>query len=184
MTKSILSTFTILGISATAAFAGPMSSGKGGATPALNVPAVCDCFEANSLSFSTYAGGMISNGGAGNGGESLDDAFAAGIALDYFFTQNVGLEADATFITTSSEISLVTGSVVVRAPVKSACFAPFVLAGGGIHADGVTQGVWHAGGGLDLRLANCWGIFADARYTWAEDSDNYTLLRGGVRFSF
>ena len=68
MNKSTISTIAILGISVTAAFAGPMSSGKGGATPALHLPAVCDCFEANSLSFSTYAGGMISSGGAGQGG--------------------------------------------------------------------------------------------------------------------
>ncbi len=184
MKKSFISTFAVVLMSSGAAFAGPMGFGKTPAAPALQVPSLCDCFEANSASFSTYIGGLVSSGGAGHGQESLKDAFAAGIALDYFMTENVGLEADATFIATSSEISLFTASVVLRAPIKSACLSPFVLAGGGLHADGVTQGVWHAGGGVDFRLANCWGIFADARYTWAEDSDCYTLLRGGVRFSF
>lgn len=149
-------------------------------TPPMNVPSLCECFEANSASFSVYAAGLIPSNDKGE----LDGSFGAGISMDYFFTQYIGLEGDATWFAEDSAVHLFTGSVVLRAPIKDLCLAPYVLAGGGIHANGVTQGVAHLGGGVDFRMVNCIGLFADARYTWADDTSNYTTIRGGVRFAF
>ncbi len=198
MKKVIITTIITAALTATAAVAGTPAAarptfGKGIAAPALNVPALCDCFEGNTASMSVYAGGLIVNSGSlnrggshghGAGQESLSDSFAAGISMNYFFTPIVGVEGDYTFAANSSEVNLLTGSVVLRAPIRAACLAPYAVAGGGLHADGVTQGVYHAGGGVDFRLANCFGVFADARYTWAEDTEDYTIVRGGVRFNF
>ena len=148
--------------------------------PPISVPQLCDCFNAGSTSVSVYAAGLLPDGGAGE----LDDAFGGGLALDYFFTENVGVMVDATWAATSSEVHLFTGSIVLRAPIKSLCLAPYVFGGGGLHTNGETQDVWHVGGGIDWRISNCWGLFADARYTWAADTQDYTLLRAGVRFGF
>lgn len=114
----------------------------------------------------------------------LDDVFGAGFAIDYFFTEYVGIEVDASWLAQDSTVHLFTSSLIFRLPIKEVCLAPFVFGGGGVHTDGDTQGVFHAGGGLDWRFTNCIGVFADARYTWANDTDDYVLIRGGVRFGF
>jgi len=151
-----------------------------GPVPQINVPAVCDCFNAGSSSVSVYASGLLPDSGAGE----LDDAFGGGLAYDYFFTPNIGVMVDATWSGTDSVTHLFTGSLVLRAPITSICLAPYVFAGGGYHTNGTSQDVWHVGGGLDYRITNCWGLFADARYTWASDTQDYTIVRAGVRFGF
>jgi hypothetical protein len=95
------------------------------------------------------------------------------------------LEADATWLDNESAIHAFTASVVIRYPIQSACIAPYILAGGGVHADSETQGTAHLGAGIDIRLMkwSCAGFFADARYTWADDTDNYTIVRAGFRIN-
>lgn len=173
-TTTILASLALAGFS----FAGPASYGKApvGKGPVPPPPPSCNCFEPGGQ-FSLYGAALL-------GASDIDDSLGAGIAVDYFFTPFVGVEADATWAFSDSTVHAFTGSVVLRYPIISACIAPYVLAGGGFHTDGVSQGTLHAGGGLDVRLANCFGIFADARYTWAEESDDYTIVRAGVRMNF
>jgi hypothetical protein len=78
-----------------------------GPVPQINVPAVCDCFNAGSSSVSVYASGLLPDSGAGE----LDDAFGGGLAYDYFFTPNVGVMVDATWSGTDSVTHLFTGSL-------------------------------------------------------------------------
>jgi hypothetical protein len=181
--KNALTTLSALALGIGSAVAGPMGAppmAKGPVPPPLNVPNVCDCFDANTKFVSVYAAGMLPGSDSHH-----DDAFGGGISLSYFPVEMAGFEADATWFADDSVVHLITGSVVLRAPIKSSCLAPYVVAGGGIHANSVTQGVWHAGGGIDIRIQSCFGIFADARYTWTEEEDDdYTVVRGGIRFNF
>lgn len=145
----------------------------------IEVPTLCQCFEPNTASVSIYAAGLFPNGSG-----DLDHAIGGGLAVDYFFSENVGIEVDGTWADADSAVHLFTGSVVLRFPIKSICLAPFVFAGGGVHTDGVTQGVYHVGAGLDYRFNPSVGVFADARYTWTEETEEYTLARAGLRFAF
>lgn len=146
----------------------------------MNVPTLCECFSPNTATFSIYAAGLAPSDKNGE----LSNAVGGGIAGSYFFSQNFGFEGDASWFAEGSTVNLITGSIVLRAPIPSLCMAPYVTVGGGVHANGVTQGVAQLGGGFDFRLVNCFGLFADARYTWADDTSNYTVIRGGVKFSF
>lgn len=136
----------------------------------------CNCFEPGGQ-FSLYAAAFL-------GAKDSSDSAGAGFAADYFFTRNLGVEADATWGFADSTIHTFNGSVVLRLPITSACIAPYILGGGGFHTDGVSEGTLHLGGGVDVRLKDCFGVFADARYTWADETDNYTVVRAGVRMNF
>ena len=172
-TTTILATIAFAGVS----FAGPsMDKAPMSKCPVPPPPPSCNCFEPGGQ-FSLYAAALL-------GSDTIDDAMGAGVAVNYFFTQNVGVEVDATWAFTDSTVHTLNGSLVLRVPIISACIAPYALVGGGVHTNGETYGTLHAGGGLDVRLANCFGIFADARYTWADQDDDYTIVRAGIRMNF
>lgn len=171
-TITLLASLSLAGLS----FAGPSGKMPMGKVPTVTPPPSCNCFEAGGQ-FSLYAAGLL-------GADDIDDSFGAGLAVDYFFTPFIGAELDATWAFADSTIHTFNGSVVVRYPIVAACLAPYALAGGGFHTDGVKQGTWHAGGGLDVRIANCFGVFADGRYTWAEETDDYVVVRAGIRLNF
>lgn len=181
--KHTLLTLSAIALSLGTSVAGPAGySGKAPKAPVappMNVPSLCDCFDANTTFVSVYASALLADSDG-----HLDDGFGGGISLSHFFNANVGVEADANWNGTDGTVHLLTGSVVLRAPITEACLAPYALLGGGMHANGVTQGVWHAGAGLDVRFDACFGVFADARYTWTEEDSDYTIVRGGVRFNF
>ena len=173
LSTTLLASFAL----STLSFAGPsMDKAPMGKVPPPPIAPSCNCFEPGGQ-VSLYAAALL-------GADDIDDSMGAGIAYDYFFTRNVGVEVDATWAFADSTVHTFNGSLVLRAPIMSACIAPYALLGGGYHTDGVNQGTLHAGGGLDVRLANCFGIFADARYTWAEETDDYTIVRAGIRMNF
>ncbi|MBP7948007.1 MAG: hypothetical protein KA004_00025 [Verrucomicrobiales bacterium] len=176
MKKAYITLLTVLGL---AGFSSAGVTGKApvGKTPPPPPPAGCSCFEPGGQ-FSLFAAAMI-----GDGGE-LDDSLGGGISAAYFFTPYVGLEGEAAWFAEDSVVHSFTGSLVLRAPITSICLAPYIMVGGGVHANSVTQGVFHAGGGLDYRFSNCIGLFADARYVWAEETDNYVIVRSGFRMNF
>jgi outer membrane protein W len=183
MNKTTLTTLALatLGLASAQAGTGYVSYGKAPKGPApIEAPSLCECFAANTTSVSVYAAGILPK----HSSADLDDAFGGGIALDYFFTENIGIEGSYSIFGTESAVHQLSGSLVFRLPIKSLCLAPYALAGGSFHTDGVNQGTWHVGAGLDSRIANCVGIFADAQYNWTEDTSDYTTVRGGVRFGF
>ena len=146
----------------------------------INVESVCDCFDAGKVTVSLYGAGIVFDSAP------IDDALGGGIGLGYFFTDFAGVEVDATWLATDSVLHNFSGSVVLRYPVKSACLAPYVLAGGGYETDSVQQWTAHVGGGIDWRFGsgpNCLGLFADARYTWTEEETDFTLVRAGFKFN-
>jgi outer membrane protein W len=146
--------------------------------PAAAVATGCNCFAAGTQGFSLYAAAFV-------GAEHFDDNLGAGLSYSYFQTENVGVEVDGTWGFADSAIHTFNASLVLRAPIKGICLAPYALIGGGLHTDGVTEGTFHIGAGVDYRITpNCLGVFADARYTFAEQSGDYTVVRAGIRVNF
>jgi hypothetical protein len=148
--------------------------------PPIVVEDLCDCFDPGKVQVSLYGAGAIFDSG------SYDDSLGGGLGLGYFFCENAGIEIDATWLATDSVLHNFSGSLVLRLPIKSACIAPYILGGGGLAVDGEKEGTAHIGGGIDVRFGDgplCPGFFADARYTWTEDENDFTLIRAGFRFN-
>lgn len=157
--------------------AGVISTGGGKVTTTPVPPSSCDdCWAPGTLSMGTYAAAIFTDGG------HLDDGYGGGISLNYSICENFAVEVDATWLDNDNAIHAFSASAVLRKPMG--CLAPYVMAGGGVHTNSTTQGIWHAGGGIDYRLSSCVGAFVDGRYTWAEETDGYTLVRAGVKFNF
>lgn len=159
---------------ASSAIAGPIASKnpKGPVMPPP--PAGCDCFGPGA-SFGLFGGAILPSGERGG-----DDALGGGILGEYFFTENIGLQGSYGVYATHSEHHAFDASLVLRAPIKSLCLAPYALVGGGYSVNSTSEGNFHVGGGVDLRLTGCTGIFADGAYHWANEGD-YTIVRLGVK---
>lgn len=183
MNKTSITTLALaaLGLASAQAGSSYVSYGKAPKAPApVEVPSLCECFNANTANVSVFAAGILPE----TESAGFEDSLGGGIAMSYFFTENVGLEGSYSAFDTDTVVHQLSGSLILRLPIKSICLAPYVLAGGSYHTDSVNQGTFHAGAGLDYRFANCFGVFADAQYNWAEDTVDYTTVRGGVRFGF
>jgi hypothetical protein len=171
---------SVFGLAAAQAGTGYVSYGKAPKAPApVEVPSLCACFDGNTANVSVFAAGLISDSG-----DELGDSLGGGLAMNYFFTENFGLEGSYAAFSTDTVVHQISGSLILRMPIKSICLAPYLLVGGSYHTDSVNQGTAHVGAGLDYRFANCVGIFADGQYNWAEDTSDYVTVRGGVRFGF
>lgn len=122
--------------------------------------------------------------GAGLFPEShYEDSLGGGVSLGYFYNENFGFDFSAAIFSTDSEVHNYTIDAVYRLPFN--CIAPYVLAGGGVHTNGETEGLFRFGGGVDFRLFNGHSLFADGIYNLVGgDVDNYAVARLGLRFSF
>lgn len=172
--KKLLSTLTVLSLSLGFAAAGDYGKNPVEKNP---IPVGCSCFGTG-FEFSGFVAGAIPDSG--------DGEIGGGVALGYFFTENVGVEASYTVAAFDSEEHILTANVVYRMPIKDLCIAPYVLLGGGVLTNGSTDGLWDLGGGLDIRFDSwgCVGIFVDATYNWVDGDRDFTLIRGGVRIPF
>lgn len=172
-----LATLLLTAALASTAIAGPISS-KNPKAPVMPPPppAGCDCF-APGAAFGLFGGAILPSDG------NYDDALGGGVLGEYFFTENVGIQGSYGLYATDSEHHAFDASLVLRAPIKSLCLAPYILAGGGFSTNSNNEGNWLVGGGLDYRFSNCTGIFADGAYHFAENGD-YTIVRLGVKFPF
>ena len=115
--------------------------------------------------------------------DSYDDAVGGGFSLGYFFNENFGLDFSAAWYDTDSTTHNYTLDAVYRFPIN--CVAPYVMAGGGIHTNSQTEGLFRFGGGVDVRLFERTSIFADG--TWnilGGDIEDYATARVGLRFAF
>ncbi len=116
-----------------------------------------------------------------------DGKWGAGIGVNYFFTRNIGIGADAFGIDNGDDlVDAVSASVILRLPIDVAHLAPYVFGGGGRQLEGSDTWTLHGGVGLELRMNRHTGIFVDGRYVWPEKDNrsDYALLRAGVRFAF
>ncbi len=181
MKKTILISFVSLSAGISAMAGSYVSYGKAPKGPMpLQVPSLCECFNANTANFSVFGAAILPE----NVSPDFDDSLGGGLAMSYFFSEYLGVEGSYSIFGTDSAVHQLSGSLILRFPIRSLCLAPYVFTGGSFHTDGVNQSTLHAGGGLDYRFTNCVGIFADAQYNWAEDTSDYTTVRTGVRFGF
>jgi hypothetical protein len=69
-------------------------------------------------------------------------------------------------------------------PFETLRVAPYIFGGGGMQFEHETGWAMDAGAGVDFRVTHRFGIFADARYVWADKNPDYGLIRAGFRFAF
>jgi Outer membrane protein beta-barrel domain len=165
---------------ATSVIAGPAgySNAKNPKAPMLPPPTPapsCNCFGAGS-SFDVFAGGIFESGG--------DSAFGGGVGYNVFFNRNLGIDLNYGLYGTSSEHHEFDANLVLRAPIDSLCLAPYALVGGGYAVNSSNRANFDVGGGLDLRLQSCLGVFAEGLYHFAQEGADYTTVRLGVRIPF
>ena len=172
--KKLLSTLAILTASFSLATAGDYSA----KAPVAPAPVGCTAYDPG-FELSAYIAGELPSGG--------DDALGGGIGIAYFFTENIGLDVNYAVFDSGPVHHFVTGDLVLRFPIKSACIAPYILGGGGVLANSSNESVWRIGGGIDIRpaaLGNI-GLFADGTYNWiGGDISDTTIVRLGVRLPF
>lgn len=129
-----------------------------------------------------------------------DNAYGGGVGLNYFFHRNIGIGVDAAWLSAEEAgagadddrtvLHNVTGSVIFRLPIDSACLAPYAYVGGGYHGDGENWASGHVGVGLEYRVTpNKLGLFVDGRWTYLGDRHgvtdlNFWTVRAGVRVVF
>lgn len=111
--------------------------------------------------------------------------WGGGVGVNYFVTREIGFSVDANVPDNGGNfIDSVSGSLVARLPSESTGLSPYIFGGGGRQTDPVWEWTGHAGVGLEFRLNPLTGIFADARYVWADKTSDSLLLRGGLRLVF
>jgi hypothetical protein len=114
-----------------------------------------------------------------------NSVLGAGAGLNVFFCRFLGIGGDAyTENTAHNFIDNASGSLILRFPIDVVHLAPYVYGGGGYKFDPVDTRFAQAGGGLEFRLTRNLGIFADARYVFADRIADYGVGRAGVRISF
>lgn len=158
------------------------------ADPMRSDPPDGPLFHANELTLDAF--------GTVSAGKSTLDAFSvshvkrdgrlgAGLGANYFFTRNFGIGGEAyTENTKHSFVDNANGHLMLRIPIDAIHLAPYGFGGGGYQFDPVAQWTLHAGAGLEVRIVRQFGLFADARFVWADKTANYGLARAGVRLGF
>jgi hypothetical protein len=109
----------------------------------------------------------------------------AGAGVNIFFSRYVGIGGDAySENTTGPFVDYASGNLILRFPIINTGIAPYIFGGGGYQFDPVSQRLAQAGGGIEFRFAEHVGFFVDARYVFADKTDDYGVGRAGLRFNF
>lgn len=167
------------GVDVTPAYSGKQSPSEKN-PPTLEVPEAlaCLCFDQPGVAVDVFAAGIASSG------SGTEDAIGGGLGLTGFLNPYLGFSTNVYWWDDgSSQVHSVSGSAILRYPLRKWCVAPYVLGGAGGNFDSVNQWTAHLGGGIEMAcpFARCMGLFADAAYTWADKTDDYTLIRVGAR---
>ena len=175
--KKLLSTLTILSASFGLATAEDFSAKN----PAPPLVAECTAFDPG-FEFSAYVGASFATGEA-------EDNWGGGISVAYFYTENIGTDFSWQMFDYDKTAHFLTADMVIRFPMKTACFAPYIIGGGGFATAQAEDNawLWRLGGGVDFRPAALGdiGIFADGVYNFLEgDYVDATFVRVGLRFPF
>ena len=143
-------------------------------------------YKANDLSVGLFGTGTVGEKSLHSTREiERDGRLGAGVGVSYFFTRYVGLESYAyTESTGHNFVDNVAGNLIARLPLGHSGVAPYAFGGGGRQFDPVTQWTWDAGAGIEWRFCAHVGIFADARFVWADKTEDYGLGRVGLKFGF
>jgi hypothetical protein len=175
MTKNLL-VLAGLAFASSSAFAGHEMSGK------ELKQAAEPCFKDTELQVDVF--GSFT---APSSGSAHDDGFGGGIGVNYFFQRHFGVGIDGNVYNGGVQgVFDVTARIIARYPLElgSFCLAPYVFGGGGVQTNGVTNGTWLAGGGLEWRATEQFGVFGEGRYTWGSADSDAAQARIGVRVVF
>ena len=111
--------------------------------------------------------------------------WGGGVGLNYFFTRNIGIGADANASDNGGKfIDTVSASLLVRFPIGESGWAPYLMGGGARGIDPEYEWLAHGGIGFEYRWNPQTGIFIDGRYAWAEETTDRLVLRAGFRLIF
>jgi hypothetical protein len=109
----------------------------------------------------------------------------AGVGLNYFFTQMIGIGGDVYSENTSGAfIDSASVNLLLRFPLGASGFAPYAFGGGGHQFDGAEAWFAQVGGGLEYRFTPQVGAFFDARWVVPDEAKYYGVARLGLRFAF
>ena len=109
----------------------------------------------------------------------------AGAGLNYFFTRYIGIGGDAYSENTAHcFVDSASGNLIGRIPIGDTGVAPYIFGGGGYQFDEAAQKFGQAGAGVEFRFCKHLGFFVDARYIFADKTQDYGLGRAGLRLSF
>jgi len=108
-----------------------------------------------------------------------------GLGLNYFFTRNIGLGAEAyTENNDGAFVDSASANLLLRLPLGQSGVAPYALGGGGYRFDYKATGFAQFGAGLEYRFCPHLGMFLDARAVLPGETKAYGLARLGVRYAF
>lgn len=108
-----------------------------------------------------------------------------GAGVNYFFTQRLGLGAEASSEDThGSFIDSASANMTLRLPLGESGFAPYVFGGGGRNFGNVKTWFAQAGVGVEYRFTPHLGVFTDFRGVLPDVTQYYGAARLGVRFAF
>ncbi len=113
-----------------------------------------------------------------------DGWWGGGVGVNYFLTREFGIGVDANAFEGGGKfIDQVMASAILRLPIERAGLAPYIMGGVGGGTEPDWEWLFHAGLGLEFRINPGTGIFADARYIWAEDTTDRLQFRAGLRLA-
>ncbi len=145
-------------------------------------------YRAQELSFDLFGSGSIGQETINHvsGARLRDDGrLGAGGGLNFFFCRYLGVGGDAYSENTAHNfINSASANLIGRLPIGDTGIAPYIFGGGGRQFEEVLQSFGQAGGGIEFRFAKHVGFFVDARYVFADKTDNYGVGRAGLRISF
>ena len=137
------------------------------------------CFTAGEIQFDAFT--LYANP---QGGGILSDGWGGGLGGSYFLNEYVGLMGRAYWWDADPVIHSITGSAILRYPFQELCLAPYAYGGLGGHFDSVNQVGGHLGVGLEFRMTENLGVFADWNYTWADKTEDWDVVSFGLRLVF
>ncbi len=153
-----------------------------------NASSTTPLYREHEFSIDAFGSGSINQETIDNlsGNRVKQDArLGAGGGVNLFLSRYIGIGGDAYSENTAQHfIDSASGSLILRVPLGETGLAPYVFGGAGWQFDEVSQRFAQAGGGLEFRFTHHVGIFVDARYVFADKTDNYGVGRAGLRFSF
>jgi hypothetical protein len=118
----------------------------------------------------------------GRSGED-DGKLGIGGGVNYFLTRNIGVDvhtyADAFKLPYNLHFS-----GIYRYPIEGTPWAPYGFGGFGRQWDYASQWLFHFGLGGEYRLNQHTGVFLDWRRVFALETQDYHLVRLGVRLGF
>jgi hypothetical protein len=111
--------------------------------------------------------------------------WGGGVGLNYFITREFGITTDINMGDNRGNlVDQIMGAGVLRIPLDPTGLAPYFFAGGGRGTEPTWEWLGQAGIGLEWRMNPVTGVFADARYIWADKSFDRLLIRTGLRLVF